>query len=55
VATGTVTRIAPSLIGTFGRVEIALPRARLDDPNATAEWKSTGAAAYQRRTSQPMR
>jgi hypothetical protein len=32
-----------SLIGTFGRVEIAVPRARLDTAEGkTAEWKSKG-------------
>src|SRR5881396_357628 len=30
-----------SLLGTFGRVEIAVPRARLDTPDGkTTEWKS---------------
>ena len=38
---------------TFGRVEIAVPRARLDTAEGkTAEWKSTGLRAYQRRTKQ---
>src|SRR5207253_9465521 len=40
-----------SLLGTFGRVEIAVPRARLDTPEGkTAEWRSTALRAYQRRT-----
>jgi transposase-like protein len=40
-----------SLIGTFGRVEIAVPRARLDAVEGkTTEWKSTALRAYQRRT-----
>jgi hypothetical protein len=39
--------------GTFGRVEIAVPRARLDSPEGkTAEWRSTALRAYQRRTRQ---
>src|SRR6266700_6539470 len=42
-----------SLIGTFGRVEIAVPRARLDTTEGkTTEWKSTALRAYQRRTKQ---
>ena len=42
-----------SLIGTFGRVEIAVPRARLDTAaGRTTEWKSTALRAYQRRTKQ---
>ena len=42
-----------SLMGTFGRVEIAVPRARLDSAEGkTAEWKSKGLRAYQRRTKQ---
>ena len=42
-----------SLTGTFGRVEIAVPRARLDTAESkTAEWKSKGLRAYQRRTKQ---
>jgi len=42
-----------SLTGTFGRVEIAVPRARLDAAEGkTAEWKSKGLRAYQRRTKQ---
>ena len=40
-----------SLLGTFGRVEIAVPRARLDSAEGkTTEWKSTALRAYQRRT-----
>src|SRR5690348_425298 len=42
-----------SLIGTFGRVEIAVPRARLDSATGkTTEWKSSALRAYQRRTKQ---
>ena len=40
-----------SLLGTFGRVEIAVPRARLNTPDGkTTEWKSSALRAYQRRT-----
>ena len=40
-----------SLLGTFGRVEIAMPRARLNTPEGkTREWKSGTLKAYQRRT-----
>ena len=40
-----------SLIGTFGPVEIAVPRARLNTPDGkTTEWKSKALRAYQRRT-----
>ena len=40
-----------SLLGTFGKVEIAVPRARLDTPDGkTTEWKSQALRAYQRRT-----
>src|SRR5271168_4090157 len=40
-----------SLIGTFGRVEIAAPRARLDTAEGkTTEWKSSALRAYQRRS-----
>src|SRR5207253_5558092 len=40
-----------SLMGTFGRTEIAVPRARLDGPDGqTTEWKSKALRAYQRRT-----
>jgi putative transposase len=40
-----------SLTGTFGRTEIAVPRARLGGPNGkTTEWKSKALHAYQRRT-----
>ena len=42
-----------SLLGTFGRVEIAVPRARLDTAEGkTTEWKSTALRANQRRTRQ---
>src|SRR5260370_33467070 len=42
-----------SLLGTFGRVEIAMPRARLDTAEGkTTEWKSKALRAYQRRTKQ---
>jgi putative transposase len=42
-----------SLMGTFGRVEIAVPRARLDSATGkTTEWKSSALRAYQRRTKQ---
>ena len=42
-----------SLLGTFGRVEIAVPRARLATAEGkTTEWKSTALRAYQRRTQQ---
>jgi transposase-like protein len=42
-----------TLMGTFGRVEIAMPRARLDTADGkTTEWKSTALRAYQRRTKQ---
>src|SRR5437879_11653072 len=40
-----------SLTGTFGSIEIAVPRARLDTPDGhTAEWRSQTLRAYQRRT-----
>jgi putative transposase len=42
-----------SLMGTFGRVEIAVPRARLNSASGkTTEWKSSALRAYQRRTKQ---
>ena len=42
-----------SLMGTFGRVEIAVPRARLQSAaGKTTEWKSSALRAYQRRTKQ---
>jgi putative transposase len=42
-----------SLMGTFGRVEITVPRARLDTTaGKTTEWKSAALRAYQRRTAQ---
>ena len=40
-----------SLLGTFGPVEVAMPRARLNAPDGgTTEWKSKALKAYQRRT-----
>src|SRR6266567_484251 len=40
-----------TLLGTFGPVEMAMPRARLNAPDGgTTEWKSTALKAYQRRT-----
>jgi putative transposase len=40
-----------SLLGTFGKVEIAMPRARLNTPDGkTTEWKSRTLRAYQRST-----
>ena len=40
-----------SLTGTFGPVEIAVPRARLNTADGkTTEWKSQALRAYQRRT-----
>lgn len=40
-----------SLTGTFGPIEIAVPRARLNTADGkTAEWKSQALRAYQRRT-----
>jgi transposase-like protein len=40
-----------ALLGTFGRMEIAMPRARLNTPDGkTTEWKSRTLRAYQRRT-----
>src|SRR5947209_20418032 len=40
-----------SLTGTFGPVEIAVPRARLNTSEGkTSEWKSQALRAYQRRT-----
>jgi len=40
-----------SLTGTFGPIEIAVPRARLTTAEGgTAEWKSHALRAYQRRT-----
>jgi len=40
-----------SLTGTFGPIEIAVPRARLNAADGkTAEWKSQALRAYQRRT-----
>ena len=40
-----------SLLGSFGQVEIEVPRARLKTPDGkTTEWKSKALRAYQRRT-----
>src|SRR5262245_34342412 len=40
-----------TLLGTFGPVEISVPRARLRKEDGTnAEWKSTALRRYQRRT-----
>ena len=40
-----------SLTGTFGPIEIAVPRARLNTTEGkTTEWKSQALRAYQRRT-----
>lgn len=40
-----------SLTGTFGPIEITVPRARLNTPaGKTTEWKSQALRAYQRRT-----
>jgi putative transposase len=40
-----------SLLGTFGKVEIAVPRARLNTADGrTTEWRSQVLRAYQRRT-----
>lgn len=40
-----------SLLGTFGRVTVAVPRARLNiTEGGTTEWKSRALRAYQRRT-----
>jgi putative transposase len=40
-----------ALLGTFGQVKVAVPRARLNTPDGkTAEWKSRVLRAYQRRT-----
>ena len=40
-----------SLTGTFGPIEIEVPRARLDTAEGkTTEWKSRALRAYQRRT-----
>jgi transposase-like protein len=42
-----------ALMGTFGHVEIAVPRARLEGGEGkTSEWKSKALRAYQRRTKQ---
>src|SRR4051794_30175209 len=40
-----------SLLGSFGRVELEVPRARMNTPDGkTTEWKSKALRAYQRRT-----
>ncbi len=40
-----------SLLGIFGRIEMGVPRARLNTENGkTTEWKSQTLQAYQRRT-----
>jgi putative transposase len=40
-----------TLMGTFGKTQIAVPRARLDGPGGqTREWRSQALRAYQRRT-----
>ena len=40
-----------SLLGSFGQVEIEVPRARLNTPDGkTTEWKSKALRAYRRRT-----
>ena len=41
-----------TVMGTFGRVDIAVPRARIDadEPGKTAEWKTKVLQRYQRRT-----
>jgi transposase-like protein len=40
-----------TLIGTFGKTEITVPRARLNTPDGrTTEWRSEALRAYQRRT-----
>ena len=45
-----------SLMGTFGCVEIAVPRARINgEDGKTLEWKSKAMRAYQRRRSPPTR
>ena len=45
-----------SLLGTFGPVEVSMPRARLNTPDGgTTEWKSKALKAYQRRTARRMR
>ena len=40
-----------SLMGTFGKLEITVPRARLEASDGkTTEWRSSALQAYQRRT-----
>lgn len=42
------------LTGTFGKTEIAVPRARIaGDGGKTSEWKSKSLPAYQRRDPRP--
>jgi putative transposase len=44
-------RRSRSLLGSFGQLEIEVPRARLNTPDGkTTEWKSQALRAYQRRT-----
>ena len=45
-------RRARTVMGSFGKVEIGVPRARLDtdEPGKTTEWKTKTLARYQRRT-----
>ena len=44
-----------TLMGTFGKTEIAVPRARLNRSDGkTTEWKSQALRAYQRRTPRPL-
>ena len=45
-------RRARTVMGTFGRIEISVPRARIetDGTGKTAEWKTKTLARYQRRT-----
>jgi putative transposase len=43
-----------TLLGTFGKVEVAVPRARLNGSDGrTTEWKSQALRTYQRRTLTP--
>ena len=41
-----------TVMGTFGKIDIAVPRARIDtsEPGKTAEWKTKVLQRYQRRT-----
>lgn len=44
-------RRSRSLLGSFGRVKVDMPRARLNTSDGqTTEWKSRALGAYQRRT-----